>query len=297
MRSATQATGAGSPARPEFTRRQFLQWGAAGTLVAFYPSLWACGGSVELPVPERRGFFSAEEYATVEAATGRLIPEDRDPGAITARVVDYIDGLLSAFADYDAGLAPAPRIFAGGPFAGRVGGESRLDCRRCHGQRRSGAGHEGQNDFRRFVPLSRVRELAWRIRIEGSRGLPEREFNGPVKGWQQVYREGVAQLHEESRARFGREFAALSPDEQDAVLRAVGGSAEGRQFFELLYRHAVEGMYAAPEYGGNFDLVGWRYIGFEGDRQPVGYSRFDVETGQYEEFPEMPVSGPNPDET
>ncbi len=296
MKPARCRAGKAFRADLELTRRQVLQWGAAGALVALYPSLWACGGPVELKAPGRGRFLDAEETATIEAATGRLIPEDSDPGAVSARVVDYIEGLLSAFSDYDAGLAPGPRIFAGGPFAGRVGGESRLDCRACHGRPRGGTGHEGQNDFQRFLPLSRVRELAWRIRIEGSQGRPEREFNGPVKGWQQIYREGVARLREESRKMFAREFTALSPQDQDSVLRALEGSADAREFFQLLYRHTVEGMYAAPEYGGNAGLAGWRFIGFEGDRQPVGYSRFNVDTQEYEEFPDMPVSRPNPGE-
>ena len=35
-------------------------------------------------------------------------------------------------------------------------------------------------------------------------------------------------------------------------------------------------MYGAPEYGGNRDLVGWRYIDFEGDVQPRGYTDEEV---------------------
>ena len=46
-------------------------------------------------------------------------------------------------------------------------------------------------DFHRLTALD---ELAWRMRIEGSRGLPEREFNGPVVGLQERYREGLAAL-------------------------------------------------------------------------------------------------------
>jgi Gluconate 2-dehydrogenase subunit 3 len=181
-------------------------------------------------------FFTDEEYRVVEAACERLIPGVAGhPGATALGVVDYIDGLLGAFA-----VDPA-RIWAGGPFSGRHGGDA---------------------SFRRFLRLSRLEELAWRMRIEGSQGLAEREFNGPVKGWQQEYHEGIAAL--------GADFPRLSAEEQDARLDAVP------EFKRLLYGHACEGAYGAPEYGGNHDLAGWRTIGFPGDVQPRGYTDEEV---------------------
>jgi hypothetical protein len=183
-------------------------------------------------------YFSAAEYRIIEAACARLIPTDAHPGATEAGVADYIDGLLGAF------LIDPPRIWAGGPWSGRAGGDP------------SGGG------FADFISLSQMEELAWRMRIEGSLGLPEREFNGPVVGLQQRYKEGLSAL--------GPDFADLSPDEQDARLAAVS------DFGDLLYGNACEGMYGAPEYGGNRDLAGWRYIDFEGDVQPRGYTDAEV---------------------
>jgi gluconate 2-dehydrogenase subunit 3-like protein len=180
-------------------------------------------------------FFSPEEYAVVEAACAVLIPSDDDPGATEAGVPDYIDGLLGAF------LVDPPRIWAGGPFSGRHGGDA------------------GFTTFHRLTPLD---ELAWRTRIEGSRGLPEREFNGPVVGLQERYRDGLAAL--------GTDFASIGIKEQHARLRGAP------EFTALLYEHACEGMYGAPEYGGNRGLAGWRYIGYEGDVQPRGYSDAEV---------------------
>jgi hypothetical protein len=176
-------------------------------------------------------FFANDEYRIVDAACSRLIPTDTDPGGREARVADYIDGLLGAFT-FDP-----PRIWAGGPFSGRHGGEPGFD---------------------RFLPLTELDELAWRTRIEGSRGLPEREFNGPVEGLQERYRAGLAAL--------GPDFADVDVEEQEARLQREP------RFTRLLYEHACEGMYGAPEYGGNRDLAGWRYIGFEGDVQPAGHS-------------------------
>jgi hypothetical protein len=180
--------------------------------------------------------FDPGSYAVVVAACERLIPaHEGHPGATGLGVADYVDGLLGAFA------SDPPRIYAGGPFSGRFGGTA---------------------SFADFLPLSRLEELAWRTRIEGSRGIAEREFNGPVVGWQERYRDGIAAL--------GADFAALSPEEQDARLDAVA------DFKQLLYEHACEGAYGAPEYGGNRDLGGWRAIGFEGDVQPRGYTDDEV---------------------
>jgi Gluconate 2-dehydrogenase subunit 3 len=180
--------------------------------------------------------FDPGSYAVVAATCERLIPPfGEHPGAGALGVVDYIDGLLGAFE------VDPPRIWAGGPFSGR---------------------HGGDVSFSSFLRPSPTEELAWRIRIEGSRGLAEREFNGPVVGWQEQYREGVAAL--------GPDFAGLPPAEQDVRLDRAPA------FKQLLYEHACEGAYAAPEYGGNRDLAGWDAIGFPGDIQPRGYTDDEV---------------------
>ena len=181
-------------------------------------------------------WFSEKDYAILGAACARLLPSHEDaPGAVEAGVPEYIDTLLGAFA-FDP-----PRIWAGGPTSGRMGGEAR---------------------FGDFIPLSRLDELAWRMRIEGSQGLAEREFNGPVVGWQEMYRAGLAAL--------GDDFARVDGAEQRRRLEA------DTTFCDLLYGHCCEGMYGAPEYGGNRDGVGWAYIGRDGDVQPRGYSDADV---------------------
>ena len=181
-------------------------------------------------------WFTDEQYRVVEAACERLIPAHGDhPGARALGVADYIDGVLGAF------TVDPPRIWAGGPFSGRFGGSASFD---------------------RFLPLSPLEELAWRTRIEGSRGRVEREFNGPVVGWQEQYRDGIAAL--------GADFAGLAPDEQDQRIDAR------REFKALLYQHACEGAYAAPEYGGNRDGAAWRVVQFPGDVQPRGYTDAEV---------------------
>lgn len=166
----------------------------------------------------------------VAAAAERLVP-----GAAAAGVADYVDGFLGAFTH------DPPRIWAGGPFSGRAGGTA---------------------SFGSWLALTPLDELAWRTRIEGSLGLTEREWNGPVVGLQERYRDGLARL--------GEDFAALAGDEQDERLQASKG------FRALLYQHTCEGMYGAPEYGGNRNLAGWEAIGFDGDVLPRGYSDEEV---------------------
>jgi hypothetical protein len=181
-------------------------------------------------------YLEPDAYAVVEAACERLIPPgDGHPGARALGVTDYIDGLLGAF------LVDPPRIYAGGPFSGRFGGDPGFD---------------------RFLPLSRLEELAWRTRIEGSRGIADREINGPVVGWQERYRDGVAAL--------GAAFATADPEEQDRRLESAP------EFRDLLYEHACEGAYGAPEYGGNREGRGWAAIEFPGDVQPRGYTDAEV---------------------
>jgi len=180
-------------------------------------------------------FLTEDELRILRAACDRLIPEDETPGATSAGVPDYIDGLLGAF------LVDPPRIWAGGPTSGRHGGEAA---------------------FARFHRLSRLDELAWRTRIEGSRGIPERKFNGPVRGLQERYRSGLAEL--------GADFDAVEPEDQDERLRSC------RSFTALLYEHCCEGMYGAPEYGGNRLGAGWESVEFPGDVQPRGWSDAEV---------------------
>ncbi len=186
--------------------------------------------------PPPPSFLDADALAVLTAVCERLMPAvDGHPGATALGVPQYIDGVLGAF------LVDPPRIFAGGPFSGRFG---------------------GAESFAEFTPLGRLEELAWRTRIEGSQGIPEREINGPVAGWQDEYLSGLAAL--------GPDFASVGPGEQDRRLDADPA------FKQLVYEHACEGAYGAPEYGGNRDGLGWRAIEFPGDVQPRGYTDLEV---------------------
>jgi len=184
-------------------------------------------------------WLSEHQHAVLGAALDRLLPPDEGhPGARALGAADYVDGLLGAF------LVDPPRIWAGGPFSGRHGGDA---------------------DFDRFLPLGAVEELAWRTRIEGSQGRPEREINGPVVGLQERYVAGLAAL--------GDDFVVLDGSDQDERLAA------DRDFRALLFEHACEAVYGDPVYGGNRDGGGWAAIGFAGDVAPRGWTDEEVSGG------------------
>lgn len=234
------------------SRRALLR---AGGMAAV--GLFVTGGRdasfVPAAVPVRVGaprFLTANEMATLRALVDRFVPgppEDPDPGALDAGCADAIDALLAAF------QTDPPQIYAGAPFSDR-GGAAR-------------------NDFQNFLPLDDYEQTAWRLRIEGSRGQPHLEFNGPVRGFQEIYRDGLAAL-DGAAGPLG--FAALPGPARDLVLATANDPAV-TALVDVAFPHTLEFMYGAPEYGGNRDLVGWDFTNFDGDVQPRGYTREQVE--------------------
>ena len=105
-----------------------------------------------------------------------------------------------------------------------------------------------------FVTLDPVAQIAWRKRLTG---------------WQQQYKEGIAALDKLA----GGDFTKVAPAKKDKILATQSVST----FTALLFEHTIEGLYAAPEYGGNRGLVGWKDIAFPGDIQPRGYTSDEVE--------------------
>jgi hypothetical protein len=212
------------------SRRTFLAGsGLLPLAIALGPDLlmrtWAAAAA------ESFHFFDDHQAAVVREATARLIPGPMDdptevghPGAREAGVVDYISTLLAAFS------FATPPIHAGGPFSDRPDPAQ-------------------TDDMATFVPLTRMQEQAWRMR---------------VTQLQQTYRDGVVMLDRLA----GGDFASAPAATQDSVLM----QDEAVSFRNVLFTHAIEGTYSVPEYGGNAGLVGWQEIHFAGDVQPVGWS-------------------------
>jgi hypothetical protein len=132
---------------------------------------------------------------------------------------------------------------------------------------------------------------------------------GAYRDQQDFYRRGLQALQAYAAGTYGQPFERLTPDQQDDVLRAVeSGDATGftwptpQAFFNTLWTHTIEGMFADPAYGGNRDFAGWRLIEFPGAQQR--YLRSDMQTDakftrapiiglkeQYEERIGQPVGG------
>ena len=111
----------------------------------------------------------------------------------------------------------------------------------------------GPDLMARFGTLDPVARIAWRRRLQG---------------WQDQYRQGIATLDKLA----GGDFTTASHAKQDKILVMPSASS----FTSLLFEHTIEGLYAAPEYGGNRDLAGWKDIAFPGDIQPRGYTADEV---------------------
>jgi hypothetical protein len=112
----------------------------------------------------------------------------------------------------------------------------------------------GPDLMARFTALDPVSKIAWRHRLSR---------------WQAQYRTGIQTLDRLA----GGDFTQATPQQQDKILAAQ----EASHFTALLFEHTIEGLYAAPEYGGNDETAGWKEIGFPGDVQPRGYTPDEVE--------------------
>lgn len=236
------------------SRRAVLRGGGLLGLAVFVPVLRSGPGSGAVAVAqgaEGEGFLTDAELTTLRALVDRFVPgqpEDLAPGAVVAGCAEAIDALLAAFA------VDPPRIYAGAPFSDRAGSDV--------------------NHFAEFLPLDPYEQRAWRLRIEGSGGDPALEHNGPVPGWQAVYREGLAAL--DAAAGGDGMFATLPGPVREVVLRTSDDAAVTR-LVDVAFPHTLEFMYGAPEYGGNKDLVGWEFTNFDGDVQPRGWTDEQVE--------------------
>jgi hypothetical protein len=226
-------------------RREFLRASAGAGLIALLPPGAVERALADAPRAGQAGrFLTAAELDELRALVDRLIPgppEDPDPGGVEMLVPEAIDAFLGAFT-FDP-----PLIHAGGPFSDRNGHKT--------------------DDFARFRPLDKHAELGWRIRLEGSKGLPEREFAGPVTGLQEVYRAGLKALDDASP---GGSFAALPAPAQEQVM-----SADQTGFVSQAFNDALVAMYGPPEYRLDNRLGGWTYIGW-GDTQPRGHTPDEV---------------------
>ncbi|HWC34431.1 MAG TPA: gluconate 2-dehydrogenase subunit 3 family protein [Mycobacteriales bacterium] len=172
------------------SRRQVVTAAGLAPVVALAPPVLRRGAAPAAAAaakhPAKFRFFSEHEGAVIKAAAARLVPGPDDdpteklydsPGASEAGVVYYIDHMLAAFS------FKVPKIFAGGPWSDRHGGD--------------------ENYMKHFVPLAPRQRVAWKKRIAQL---------------QVAYRKAVKQLD----AAAGGNFATASTSTQDKVLTDLG---------------------------------------------------------------------------
>ena len=78
---------------------------------------------------------------------------------------------------------------------------------------------------------------------------------------QQAYRQGLAQIDDVSRAKFGLAFVDLPSARQTEILRDV--EKNSRPFFELILAHTRQGFYGDPRHGGNRNRASWKMVGLD----------------------------------
>ncbi|UOA16463.1 gluconate 2-dehydrogenase subunit 3 family protein [Sulfitobacter dubius] len=88
----------------------------------------------------------------------------------------------------------------------------------------------------------------------------------------ELYRHALAELDAYCRAQDDESFAGLSEGRQDEILTGLDeekitfDAVSAKVFFDLILKNTIEGYFADPIYGGNRDMVAWRYVGFPGTR-------------------------------
>jgi gluconate 2-dehydrogenase gamma chain len=91
-----------------------------------------------------------------------------------------------------------------------------------------------------------------------------------------VYHDALVALDAYCQRQFGTSFDQASSSQQDDVLHALEQgkvdtftTISAAQFFAIFRQNVLEGLFADPLYGGNANLIGWKWIGFPGD--PMAY--------------------------
>ena len=87
-----------------------------------------------------------------------------------------------------------------------------------------------------------------------------------------LFVEGLKQLDKKSSKRFGKakRFADLNPEQQTKLLKDI----EKTPLFDLARTMTILGTFSNPEYGGNYDKIGWKLLCFEDQfffKSPYGF--------------------------
>ena len=78
-----------------------------------------------------------------------------------------------------------------------------------------------------------------------------------------AFAKGIGELRKRAAKQnaSAKSFAALTDAERHAVIASL--EKDKHQFFFALRGATIAGMFANPEYGGNFNKQGWKLLGFD----------------------------------
>lgn len=99
-------------------------------------------------------------------------------------------------------------------------------------------------------------------------------------GWQvpmnprDAYTDALTAIDSYCQQHYHNTFDQLSAKTQDTVMKALEAgtipmSLPQGEFFTMLFQNVKEGLFADPLYGGNYNMVGWKWVHFPGD--PMAY--------------------------
>ena len=113
--------------------------------------------------------------------------------------------------------------------------------------------------------------------------------NMPPDG--EAWKHSVAGLDEDARQVFGKPFARLDVEHQNALLEAVRTAEEWRglpasRLWSLWMRYACGAFYSHP--------WSWNEIGFGGPAYPRGYENIGLDKREHWEAPEVDARNPEP---
>ncbi|AIF46137.1 gluconate 2-dehydrogenase subunit 3 family protein [Dyella japonica] len=186
----------------------------------------------------------------------------------------------SATAQTQGGTAAAPAAAATGKYTPRYFTAPEWEFLEAAVDRLIPAGEDGPGAVEAGVPefLDRQMEAAY-----GHGGLwymqgPFVPDSPPTLGYQlrytprEFYRKGIAAIDDWCQKQHQKKFAALPPDQRDAILHQLEkgeiklDDVPTAAFFSQLLTNTKEGYFADPMYGGNKQMGAWKMIGFPGAR-------------------------------
>lgn len=117
------------------------------------------------------------------------------------------------------------------------------------------------------------------------KGEPTQGYQGHLNR-QQIFDIGLMGLHDYSQKTYQKPFEELAPEQQDEVLIAFEedqvalNGISASEFFAQLRTVTIEGVYADPMYGGNYQMEGWKMKNYPGHQmsyaQIIDSDRFQV---------------------